>query len=146
MNNLTKIIATIGPASCDKRNIKKIVNSDISVVRLNGSHNTLAWHKKTIADIRSLNKNIPILFDIPGEKIRIDKQLEDISFFKGDRIIFSKTKIKKDKNVILTNNKFYKNIKLSMRFSADDGNLIFKVKKILKIFFEVISLNNVTIT
>ena len=126
MNNLTKIIATIGPASCDKRNIKKIVNSDISVVRLNGSHNTLAWHKKTIADIRSLNKNIPILFDIPGEKIRIDKQLEDIIFFKGDRIIFSKTKIKKDKNVILTNDKFYKNIKLSMRFSADDGNLILK--------------------
>ena len=146
MNNLTKIIATIGPASCDKRNIKKIVNSDISVVRLNGSHNTLAWHKKTIADIRSLNKNIPILFDIPGEKIRIDKQLEDIIFFKGDRIIFSKTKIKKDKNVILTNDKFYKNIKLSMRFSADDGNLIFKVKKISKTYVEVISLNNGKLT
>ena len=71
MNNLTKIIATIGPASCDKRNIKKIVNSDISVVRLNGSHNTLAWHKKTIADIRSLNKNIPILFDIQVKKLEL---------------------------------------------------------------------------
>ena len=146
MNNLTKIIATVGPASCDKRNIKRFVNSGISVVRLNGSHNTLEWHKKTIINIRNLNKKIPILFDIPGEKIRIDNQLEDIKFIKKDSIIFSKKKIKKDKNVILSNKKFYNNIKLNMKFSADDGNLVFKVIKKKKDYVEAISFNSGILT
>ena len=146
MNNLTKIIATVGPASCDKKNIKRFINTGISVVRLNGSHNTLEWHKKTITNIRNLNKKIPILFDIPGEKIRIDNQLEDIKFIKKDSIIFSKKKIKTDKNVILSNKKFYKNFKLNMKFSADDGNLVFKVIKKTKDYVEAISFNSGTLT
>lgn len=146
MNNLTKIIATVGPASCDKRNIKRFINSGVSVFRLNGSHNTLEWHKKTITNIRNLSKKIPILFDIPGEKIRIDNQLEDIKFTKKDTIIFSKKKIKRDKNVILSNKKFYNNIKLNMKFSADDGNLVFKVIKKTKDYVEAISFNSGILT
>ena len=142
MNNITRIIATIGPSSCKKNIIKKFLYSGISLVRLNGSHNTLEWHNKTIKEIRKINKWIPILFDIPGEKIRIDNQKDDITFNKKDRIFFSKNSIKKEKNVILNNEKFYNNIKINMKFSADDGNLLFKVIKKRNDYVEVLSLSD----
>ena len=44
----TKIVATIGPISCTPEAIKKLHNAGMDIVRLNGSHNTLEWHKKTI--------------------------------------------------------------------------------------------------
>jgi len=142
MNYITRIVATIGPSSCKNKIINKFLNSGISLVRLNGSHNTLEWHGKTIKDIRKINKKIPILFDIPGEKIRIDNQKEDIRFNKSDKIIFSKKLIKTTKNVILNNTKFYDNIKLNMKFSADDGNLVFKVTEIKKNYVEVLALTD----
>ena len=142
MSNVTRIIATIGPASCKKKIIKKFLNSGISLVRLNGSHNTLEWHARTIKDIRKINNSIPILFDIPGEKIRIDNQKQDIKFNKRDKLIFSKKLISNEKNVILSNKKFYDNIKLNMKFSADDGNLVFKVIKKKNEYLEVLSLSD----
>lgn len=146
MSNVTRIIATIGPASCNKKIIKKFLYSGISLVRLNGSHNTLEWHKRTINDIRKINNSIPILFDIPGEKIRIDNQKQDIKFNKRDKLIFSKKLIKNEKNVILSNKKFYDNIKLNMKFSADDGNLAFKVVKKKNKYVEVLSLSDGLLT
>ena len=142
MSNVTRIIATIGPVSCKKKIIKKFLYSGISLVRLNGSHNTLEWHARTIKDIRKINNKIPILFDIPGEKIRIDNQKEDIKFNKRDKLIFSKKLIPNKKNVILSNKKFYDNIKLNMKFSADDGNLVFKVIKKKNEYLEVLSLSD----
>ena len=40
-----KILATIGPVSQNLESIKKI-NSYTNLFRLNGSHNSLLWHKK----------------------------------------------------------------------------------------------------
>ena len=39
----------------------------MSVARLNGSHNTLDWHKDTIKLIKNVIPNCPILLDIPGK-------------------------------------------------------------------------------
>ena len=55
------MVATIGP--------KQMFQAGMSVARLNGSHNTLDWHKDTIKLIK-----IPNCFlDIPGKKIRTAK-------------------------------------------------------------------------
>ena len=42
---MTKILATIGPATEKISNIKKILNIT-NLVRLNGAHNTIGWHEK----------------------------------------------------------------------------------------------------
>ena len=44
----TKIVATIGPKCTDANILKKMSKAGMSVARLNGSHNTLEWHAKTI--------------------------------------------------------------------------------------------------
>ena len=40
-----KIVATIGPAT-NSANILKNVFAGMTIARLNGSHNTLDWHRK----------------------------------------------------------------------------------------------------
>ena len=48
----TKIVATIGPTTANGLMLKKMYNAGMSVARLNGSHNTLEWHSKTIRLIK----------------------------------------------------------------------------------------------
>ncbi len=44
----------------------------MTMVRLNGSHSTIDWHRQTIQMIRKTIPNMPILLDIPGRKLRLN--------------------------------------------------------------------------
>ena len=65
---MTRILATIGPASEGKNLNKFLQKSD--VVRLNMSHNSIDLHKKIINKIKKRDKKKTILVDIPGVKPR----------------------------------------------------------------------------
>ena len=65
----TKIIATIGPKTAKPRKLIKMFQAGMSIARLNGSHNTLEWHRKTIKLIKETLPHCPILLDIPGKKL-----------------------------------------------------------------------------
>ena len=65
---MTKILSTIGPAS-EGKNLKYIVGKS-EFIRLNLSHNTIAWHNKNIKKIKKIDQNKLILVDIPGIKPR----------------------------------------------------------------------------
>jgi pyruvate kinase len=71
----TKIIATIGPASDNPRIIKEMIASGMDIARLNLSHGEESWHLETVQKIRSvakeMNREIGILVDIPGPKLRV---------------------------------------------------------------------------
>lgn len=81
--HLTKIVATIGPASSKPEVFRKMVEAGVTVARLNFSHGSYADHAKTIAMIRAVSEemNIPItiLQDLQGPKIRVGK-LPDTGF------------------------------------------------------------------
>ncbi len=74
MPNMTKIIATIGPASSTKSMLRKLAKAGMNVARLNFSHGTYKEHGKVINRIRSLSEemeqSIGILLDLQGPKIR----------------------------------------------------------------------------
>lgn len=55
---MSKILPTIGPASESISDIKKMLNVSSSV-RINGSHNTLNWHKKIANTVKKLKKIVP---------------------------------------------------------------------------------------
>lgn len=73
----TKILATLGPASCDKNSIKKLIQVGVDVFRLNMSHGDYEFHRQTYNDVRQLAKEqertIGILADLCGPKIRTGK-------------------------------------------------------------------------
>lgn len=73
----TKIVCTIGPVSETEEMIVKLINAGMNIARLNLSHGTKTEHKQRIKQIRNcarkLGKNVGILLDIQGPKIRLGK-------------------------------------------------------------------------
>lgn len=69
---LTKVVATIGPASEDC--VGELIDSGLSVARLNFSHGTDEDHRRRVAKIRAAAQErlmaIGILADLPGPKMR----------------------------------------------------------------------------
>jgi len=71
----TKIVCTIGPATFGKKKLQQLLRAGMDVARLNFSHGDQAQHAKTMADIRSLEKDlgrpIGVLQDLAGPKLRV---------------------------------------------------------------------------
>ena len=71
----TKIIATIGPSSEKKEILEKLIALGVNGIRLNFSHGSHSEHGERIKLVRKiekkLNKNIAVIADIQGPKIRI---------------------------------------------------------------------------
>ena len=92
MQQATKILATIGPASDSLNTIESLIKSGATLFRLNFSHGTHEYHEQTIQKIRqamkNLNKSVGILQDISGPKVRIGKLKEKFYLKKGDKINF----------------------------------------------------------
>jgi len=74
MKRRAKIIATLGPASQDRKTIQKLLQSGMDVARINFSHGTHEEHARVIRDLREasreINRPVTILQDLSGPKIR----------------------------------------------------------------------------
>jgi pyruvate kinase len=76
-SRLTKIIATLGPASWDPKSIEALINAGTNVFRINCSHSDINTRTDLFNTIRSIaqsmDKRIGILLDLQGPKIRVGK-------------------------------------------------------------------------
>jgi pyruvate kinase len=89
----TKIVATIGPASRDPEVLARMVEAGLDVARLNFSHGTDAEHAETAERVREAagraGRQVAILQDLPGPKLRIGVLAEDVVELKpGDHVTF----------------------------------------------------------
>ena len=73
--NRTKIVATMGPATEDIAVLEDMMNNGLDICRINFSHGDYEVVKKTVSNIRELNKklnrHVGILGDLQGPKLRI---------------------------------------------------------------------------
>jgi pyruvate kinase len=73
--HLTKIVATLGPASSDAKVIRRLFEAGVDVFRLNFSHGTQDDKKGLITTIRALEREvgrpIAVMMDLQGPKLRI---------------------------------------------------------------------------
>ncbi len=130
MTQKNKIVATIGPVTNTPEMLKKMFKAGMSIARLNGSHNTLDWHSKTIKLIKKTLPDCPILLDIPGKKIRTAKLALEPIFKRNDTLILTtKPGFDGKKKISLTNDKLHLFLKKNDLLYADDGTLKFKVIK-----------------
>src|SRR6516164_4645906 len=71
----TKIVATLGPASSDRRAIASLFEAGADVFRINMSHTTHARMRELVAAIREVEtehgRPIGILLDLQGPKLRL---------------------------------------------------------------------------
>ncbi|MEW5705027.1 MAG: pyruvate kinase [Pseudomonadota bacterium] len=74
-NRKAKIVATLGPASSDRKAIRALVKAGVGVFRLNFSHGTHADHQRRHALIREAEKSagrtIGTMADLQGPKLRL---------------------------------------------------------------------------
>ena len=72
-----KIVCTLGPATNSYEQIRTLIESGMNVARMNLSHGTYADHEAVYANIRKasedLGKNVAVLVDLQGPKIRLGK-------------------------------------------------------------------------
>lgn len=72
---MTKLVATIGPASDDEKMIERLIIEGVNVFRLNFSHDTHERHLQIIQKIRKISNKlempVSILQDLQGPKIRV---------------------------------------------------------------------------
>jgi pyruvate kinase len=73
----TKIVATLGPATSSPEALARLIEAGADVLRLNFSHGTAKQHGELVRvarDVaRQLNRDIAILGDLQGPKIRIGR-------------------------------------------------------------------------
>jgi pyruvate kinase len=90
----TKIVCTIGPATCSAAAIERLILAGMNIVRLNLSHGTHREHGRYIQTIRRVSQrlgtDVAILMDLPGPKYRIGK-------LKGGKVL-----LKNRSQVVLT--------------------------------------------
>ena len=89
--NRTKIIATVGPASSSREQLKALILAGADVFRLNFSHGDHESKLKIIKHIRSLNEelstHISILQDLQGPKIRLNEVEKNTFIANGAKYI-----------------------------------------------------------
>lgn len=72
----TKIVATLGPATDRPGVLEDMIKAGLDVVRVNFSHGEADDHRQRVKAVREaaakLNKDVAVLVDLQGPKIRID--------------------------------------------------------------------------
>ncbi len=75
MQRRTKIVATLGPATDDKKILRKMIRAGLDVARLNFSHGDADDHRKRAQRLRKVSeacgREVGIMGDLQGPKIRI---------------------------------------------------------------------------
>lgn len=137
----TKLICTIGPASQDKKTLKKLIKAGLNGARLNFSHGTYEQFAQIIKNLKELRSElktpISIIQDLQGPKIRIGKvPTEGIKVKKGQKIIldttinFAKTENSQNIRIPLQYKNLPKDIKLDDPLLIDDGKIELEAIKV----------------
>jgi pyruvate kinase len=133
---LTKIIATLGPASGSKKVIQNLVAKGVNIFRLNLSHGDHETVRQWIHWIREVEKErhtfIGVLLDLQGPKIRVGNfEKGSIQLIRGQRIKFTtEKKVGNDSLVPVQYQRFHKEVGVGNRIYLDDGKMSGVVKKI----------------
>ena len=131
---MTKIVATLGPASNTKEMIRDLYKAGVTMFRINSSHETPEVHQKTLDLIRTVEKEektlIPILLDLQGPKIRIGNLDSPIEIKKGDVLKFRHQEKLTDGILPVDYAGIAKDVKVGEKILVDDGKIQFTVTSV----------------
>jgi pyruvate kinase len=129
----TKIVATLGPASESRQQIEALIKAGMNIARLNFSHSDFAYHGRLIANVRAAalatGRDVAILADLPGPKIRIgDLAEEPVMLVAGAPFILTTQPIVGDATRASVNlETLPKAVRAGNRLFLNDGNIELEV-------------------
>lgn len=123
---LTKIVATLGPASDTEETIKKLIESGVNVFRFNTKHGTVEWHEERVKRVQKiandLRKSIGILLDLQGPEIRLEtKNKEKITIKQDELIRIVPSFVKEDDLICIPHQLVFDTLKAGDQILIDDG-------------------------
>ncbi|CAI2717307.1 pyruvate kinase [Nitrospina watsonii] len=130
---LTKIIATLGPATGTRKQIKALAVAGVNIFRLNLSHGDHAVLRQWIHWIRRVEKelhtHLGILFDLQGPKIRVGKfEGGYTTLHSGQKVTFTTEKVTGEDGLVPVQfKKFHETVKKGDSVFLDDGNIYVQV-------------------
>jgi len=133
---LTKIMATLGPATGRRATIRQLVAAGVNLFRLNLSHGSHEEAGRWIHWIREVEREqdifVGILLDLQGPKIRVGKfEQGSIHLRTGQRVVFTTAQVTGNARLVpVQYSKFHKEVSVGDHVYLDDGNLWVQVQKI----------------
>ncbi len=131
---MTKIVATLGPASNKTEIIELLAKAGMNVVRINFSHGDYKTHGEIIKAVKTVREKLkiplPILLDTKGPEIRIGRFALDKKVYlaQGNKFTLTTNNIDGDeKHVSVTYKDLPKDLKKGGRVLIDDGLIELKV-------------------
>jgi len=131
----TKIVATIGPASRDRRTLTRLLEAGADVLRLNFSHGEHAQHLEAMRLAREIAESqqraLALLQDLGGPKIRTGRvrDPEGIELEDGAKLIITTDESVEGtpERIATTYDALPRDVKPGDRILLDDGNLELRV-------------------
>ncbi len=132
----TKIVATLGPATCTLRQIERLAEAGANGFRLNFSHGEYDFVKEVLQHIRTAEKKLGIhlttIQDLQGPKIRLNSFKKEKLVKDGDVITFGlcKTSDQDTDKICITYPHLIGEAKSGEKIFIDDGKIALRIKKI----------------
>eukprot|EP00512_Aurantiochytrium_limacinum_P001800 CAMPEP_0171493248 /NCGR_PEP_ID=MMETSP0958-20121227/4860_1 /TAXON_ID=87120 /ORGANISM="Aurantiochytrium limacinum, Strain ATCCMYA-1381" /LENGTH=588 /DNA_ID=CAMNT_0012026857 /DNA_START=44 /DNA_END=1810 /DNA_ORIENTATION=+ len=135
---MSKIICTVGPATCSKQKLGEMLDAGMSAMRLNASHGDYEFFKEAITNLRAaaeLRRRIcPIILDTKGPEVRVGKFADDatIELNNGDAFTFFKSvdRLGDETGVGTTYDRLAETVDVGDVILVDDGRLSFMTREI----------------
>lgn len=150
MDQKTKIVATLGPATQTEEQIENLIKAGVDVFRFNLKHNNHDWHANLVKIVRKksneLKKNIAILADLQGPEL-LTSDLETPNGFLtleiGSKITFginphhaNKSNGKGTIHIPFNQLNLVEDLQIGSKIYIDDGKIEIKIEKIHEKYIE----------
>ena len=132
---ITKIVATIGPASSNPDMIRTLILAGMNLARLNFSHGTHADHARVVETIRGiaqdLQRPVAILGDLQGPRIRIGDLAEARTITEGQQLALVPEELAAPGEIPVTYDALATDVRVGGTILVDDGLLSMTVDRIV---------------
>ena len=130
----TKIICTIGPASCSEEVMRELLLAGLNVARMNFSHGTHESHAEMIARFRKVRDELKlpaaVMLDTKGPEIRLGLFDEPVEVVSGQAYTFSTVETPGTAEKCFVNYaELPADVKSGDMLLVDDGELSFRVEE-----------------
>jgi pyruvate kinase len=128
----TKIVATLGPVTSSEESIGDLVRVGVDVTRFNFSHGDHQMHLNNAQIVRAaakeLGRNVAIMQDLQGPKIRTGEVEDDTELVQGSKLVVSAGDFVGDASRLSTTyDRLAEDVKPGDRLLIDDGLIGLKV-------------------
>ena len=141
---MTKIVATIGPASDTEEIIEHLIEAGVNVFRFNTKHGTTQWHEERIKRVQrianKLGKDIGILMDLQGPEIRLETfDKKPIFVERGETLKITVEPTEKFKSICIPRKEVFEALNKGDQILIDDGSIELKVTSVSESLIEAVT-------